>query len=163
MVQMGCSVIPSGFGAASGTGELLGREGRQSFFCSAHRSQAIHASLRLVPRFACLSALNKLSTELAACLSRWDLARLPFLTPLRCHSLSSHSGRGILRRRHTVPFSLPVQSPSWQQPLRGHCHPVFRAKSADEASVGTCMLTLQPGQCLSELSIRVTATCQAVC
>lgn len=62
-------------------------------------------------------------------------------------------------------YRLPVSSIHWRKAgaqtswSRQNCLP---RRQVDEA-VWICMLTLQPDRCLSELSIRVTAACRAVC
>lgn len=71
----------------------------------------------------CLSQCPEQALFLAACLSKLDLALFPFFTSLRGHRLFAHPGMSILKRLHPVSFSPPVQSPSWQHPLRECRHP----------------------------------------
>lgn len=93
---------------------------------------------------------------------------LPFLTPLAQLVFPPRNGHLEEAISHLFPVPLPVASSVAASSKGGIAllapdRTVFQARDADEASVCICMLTLQPDRCLSELHIRVTAACWAVC
>lgn len=151
--------------AASGTGELLGRGG-------ARREQPAPLLSRLMdgwlfmPAFAqspsLLVPVPQTGSLPAAYLSGLDLALLPFLTPLP-QLVFPPRNRHIEAPSDLLWSLLQTASSEGRISSLAPDRTASQAGCAGEACVSVCMLTLQPDRCLSELGIRVTAVCRAVC
>lgn len=163
---MGYSAVPSGFlEAASGTEELLGREGRLEL--PAALSSWLTDHRPFMPAFSWCPDL------LVSVPSTSSQPGSP--------SVGIGSGPPPLFDSPSLPqLVFPPRKRYFEETLSRLLFPICAVSFPTAATDGgvailssepstltrpvcACMLTLQPDRCLSELNIRVTAACPAVC
>lgn len=120
------------------------------------------------PRCARLGTLNKFSSRRPV--SRgWTFPSSPSWLPFIANSFSSRPWKGVLSRLHPISFP-PINAVSSMagaaervSPHQAPDRTVFRAEDVDEPVCVSACSHCSLDRCLSELSIRMTAACQAVC